>query len=464
MKFNLQKISKNKAKADDIAFKPVKLSDMAKKQNEFSASAETFMNTQPGFILKGPIWIIFLITFAALIYSFIAKIETKVTSVINIDGEKYMVQSPVTGSISSVIVSENEEIEANQQILNILSEETLVVEEELENLKNSISENIENYNHVQITLNQIIQLAIDLSKEVKRLEVDIPNEAKSMKDDVSSSEYTPQDPASTWKESEYFSRMSAFNIQLNDAKDAYQRALKVFDKQETIYNEDKDLFNRGVITETEYAGSYQGFLSAQANVENSVSNFKLLFYNTIQELLNERKSIYKNIKKLRTTLDEQKLLEDQVIIDGRVAIVNSKYPGVVSEIFVKPYEYVSRGVVMLKLIRNDLPKSGIVYVGNQNIGKIKRGQRVFVKLEAYPYQDYGAQIGRIVSVSPDVKVVEGFGYVYEARVSFEEVNPRVNLKYGMRGTAEIETGEKRLIEIVFGPMTKVFDYLSGKTD
>ena len=31
----------------------------------------------------------------------------------------------------------------------------------------------------------------------------------------------------------------------------------------------------------------------------------------------------------------------------------------------------------------------------------------------------------------------------------------------MHGLAEIETGEKRLIETVFAPVTKVFDYLHG---
>jgi len=51
--------------------------------------------------------------------------------------------------------------------------------------------------------------------------------------------------------------------------------------------------------------------------------------------------------------------------------------------------------------------------------------------------------------------------VYEIKVALK-TDPKIDLKAGNMGIAEINTGKKRVIELIFAPVTRFFDYLDGK--
>jgi hemolysin D len=98
-------------------------------------------------------------------------------------------------------------------------------------------------------------------------------------------------------------------------------------------------------------------------------------------------------------------------------------------------------------------------VENKDIGFVKRGQPVEVKVETFPFTRYGLIEGRIVSVSNDAVQLEKGGLVYPARIALArsviqvEGQP-VKLAPGMAVTAEIKTGTRRLIEFFLSPLLK----------
>ena len=98
-------------------------------------------------------------------------------------------------------------------------------------------------------------------------------------------------------------------------------------------------------------------------------------------------------------------------------------------------------------------------VENKDIGFVKRGQPVEVKIETFPFTRYGLIDGRIVSVSNDAVQLEKGGLVYPARIALArsviqvEGQP-VKLAPGMAVTAEIKTGTRRLIEFFLSPLLK----------
>lgn len=451
--------SLNRAVSD--TYKPVSESKVIQKRNELSTVAENFINTQPGFILKGPIYIIFFILFTAVIYSFIAKVDTKVSTVLHVDGENYVVQSPVIGSVNSIVVSENQEVHSLDRIATILSENTLVTEENLSLLKSQLADLNEKIFHINYTLGKIVDLAISYGKKNGRFAISVPNELSGLyvnKDILLNSEV---DYTKTWTNSEFYTLYNNLTVQLSNIWKGYQNQSQILDKQEKTLDEDKKLFDKNVITITQLNGSYNLFLNLQNSTEGMINNFKSELYSTIKNMLDLRNNYEQQTKQIQSNIRQIETMSNEVVIKDRVCLINSRYPGIIADIYVKPFEYVANGTPLLKIIRDDLPKTGVIFIGNQNIGSVKVGQKVFIKFEAYPYQEYGVQIGSIVEVAPDVKVVEGIGYVYVAKVAFDKVNPRINLKYGMRATAEISTGSKRLIELVFAPISKVFDYFRG---
>lgn len=99
-----------------------------------------------------------------------------------------------------------------------------------------------------------------------------------------------------------------------------------------------------------------------------------------------------------------------------------------------------------------------------DIGFVRTGQAVKVKLSAYDYAIYGALDGTVVSISPDAigdpdKAALPEGTWYRAMVRADPAGLQKNGKPlsvlpGMTGTVEIRTGQRSVLAFVLQPMTK----------
>jgi adhesin transport system membrane fusion protein len=103
----------------------------------------------------------------------------------------------------------------------------------------------------------------------------------------------------------------------------------------------------------------------------------------------------------------------------------------------------------------------------RDIGFVKVGQDVVVKLSAYEYTVYGGLKGTVQSISPDALTDErgglpgGEGTYYRALVRADRasLNPgqttrRLDVLPGMTGMADIRTGERSVLSFVLRPMLK----------
>ena len=93
------------------------------------------------------------------------------------------------------------------------------------------------------------------------------------------------------------------------------------------------------------------------------------------------------------------------------------------------------------------------------IGFVRVGQDVEIKLEAFPFTEYGIIHGQLLSIDTDAVQDEHLGLIFPARVSMGseviDVNGvRVPLSPGMGLTTEIKIGKRRLIEFVLAPLFK----------
>lgn len=94
---------------------------------------------------------------------------------------------------------------------------------------------------------------------------------------------------------------------------------------------------------------------------------------------------------------------------------------------------------------------------NKDIGFVKPGQHVTVKVESFPYTRYGYLDGVVESVSHDAAQDEAMGLVYLARVRLKRSHlsidgVRVSLTPGMSLSAEIKTGKRRVISYLVSPL------------
>jgi hemolysin D len=96
---------------------------------------------------------------------------------------------------------------------------------------------------------------------------------------------------------------------------------------------------------------------------------------------------------------------------------------------------------------------------NRDVGFVREGQPVRVKLEAFPFTRYGVVNGRLTFLSRDAVQDENLGLVFPARVELSEFSISVGgrataLTAGLAATAEIRTGRRRIIEFLLSPLQR----------
>ena len=100
-----------------------------------------------------------------------------------------------------------------------------------------------------------------------------------------------------------------------------------------------------------------------------------------------------------------------------------------------------------------------VWIENKDIGFINPGQQAEVKVDAFPFTKYGIIDAEVQTVSNDAVENEKLGWVFTSRVQLKKNNIRVEnkpirLTPGMSVSAEIKTGQRKLIEYFLAPLLR----------
>lgn len=89
--------------------------------------------------------------------------------------------------------------------------------------------------------------------------------------------------------------------------------------------------------------------------------------------------------------------------------------------------------------------------------KVKNGQTVQIKLESYPFEEFGMLLGKVRSISSvpkdnhyliDVEFPDGLVTSYGKRLDFRQE---------MKGTASIVTEELSLFDRIFNQFRKIYN-------
>jgi|26BtaG_2_1085354.scaffolds.fasta_scaffold00089_30 multidrug efflux pump subunit AcrA (membrane-fusion protein) len=218
----------------------------------------------------------------------------------------------------------------------------------------------------------------------------------------------------------------------------------------------KLLFDKGIISASEYEKEHVDYLNAEGNSKNfdlqksqiktSINNVKNVSRATIIERENKDINLYKetlqslqNLK--RTIKDWEMKFVLQSDISGTVSFLD----------YWAEYQTVNKNHLIFT-VTSDKNSEFIAKLKTpvRNSGKIKIGQRVNITLLNYPEAEFGSLIGNVKSIS-SIPDENGF---YLINVSLPEklittYNQEIEFKQEMRGHAEIITEDLRLIEKIF---------------
>ncbi len=426
--------------------------------------ASRLLYSVPGFILRGPIYLIGLIMLAALIYSFWAKKDELVVAPLELQRESYTVQSVGSGLVSDVLTEEGAHITAGDPIARVQEQIRVAMSPEQEalvsqrwELEKELDKARKDYNH------QIDQLERDL--------IDLRTGRSTQKAGLSA-------------------QVSQIKFQLATARRAKTSAERRLDLARKRLATKEELYKTRDITITEYEEAQESVNELERSVEDSQAEIHKILLNLETarqekakvESQHQEEKLVADLEKAKAnkTRDVKDLTERIESITGRLEGVDmlvpgvdyksntarykSKFDGLVTKVHIKKGQLIDSGSPIATVVKNSAALEGRVMVQNADIGRVKYGQTVQIKYFAYPYQDHGIQSGTIIHIAthPSGGAEGEAGSMYEVRVAlYSETVQKLGgrpkkLEIGLEGMAEIKTGEKRFIELVFAPVSKFF--------
>ncbi|WP_298509218.1 HlyD family efflux transporter periplasmic adaptor subunit [uncultured Kordia sp.] len=241
--------------------------------------------------------------------------------------------------------------------------------------------------------------------------------------------------------------------ELENAKDDYEIYKRLLAKGSASEREYKDRENMYLANQR----SYQGLLSAIENDENSILNLQ---NNLRQASVGDKSSEISTDQNLEQAKQD---LENQILQWEQQFVLKSPIKGEVTvfDIWSK-YQNVTVGQDLFTVIPDKMEGIiGRVSFPVANSGKIKVGQRVIIKLDSYPYQEWGSLSGEIINISgvPQLSP-QGGAAMYVAYLKVDSLNSSfekdIDFKQEMEGTAEIVVEELTVMQRIFYQLREVF--------
>lgn len=232
-----------------------------------------------------------------------------------------------------------------------------------------------------------------------------------------------------------------------------------------VYEKHVQLYQNGFISELGLAAKKQDLLDQEGFVtdgENQINSVKQELQSKLaqqQELTLRMQQIneenMRNIESSKSELISAKLTGQTQVRSPMTAVIANK--------LVSKGQLVVPGQVLMSLIPEKSKCQVDIYIPSDNMAFIKAGSAVNIKYDAFPYQKFGSQSGKIthVSKSPlaadELKIGLKPGYYYKASVSMPKnsisaYGTETLIPVGASVKADIAVDKRRIIEWILEPL------------
>lgn len=229
-----------------------------------------------------------------------------------------------------------------------------------------------------------------------------------------------------------------------------------------FYKRDSLLFKKKVISEAELDQTEMNYLSAKDKVQ-SANNSVILSRQAIQETQNKIQQLQiedpEKDKELHLSLiSTYNDLIDNIKIWEQKYVFKAPFAGKLQYLkFYNENQFIQASEPVFTIVPVNNKPFGQMILPTNGAGKVKIGQEVIVKLDNFPYMEYGSVQGRVKNISLTTnteKTQNGNIETYLVTVDFPKglqtnYGSKLDFRYESKGTAEIITKDRRLIERLF---------------
>lgn len=416
-----------------------------------SEEYQEVLGATPNWILRSGITIILLVIIILLIGSWFFKYPDVLNSrvVILTENPPVQLKAYASGKLTHIFYSENQDVQQDSVV--------------------AVIENTANLNDIFL-----ISIMLDTLSDIRYFPENIDLKLGELQQTWSGLVRIISSYRNFIEIDYYEQKNKSLTSQINYYNKYYSGLLnqvKIMDKENSLalvqFERDKSLYNDNVIAKIDFEKSEQTYLQQKRNYESSKTsliNTQMQINQLYQQILDN------NIQKTNELNTYEIQIEDALQgfksqlakwkqsyliispIDGRVSFNKVWFEN----------QSVSAGDLIVTIIpKNEMRIIGKADIPSTGVGKVKPGQTVNIKLDNYPYMEFGMIKAKIKNISL-VPITTEQGIFYTAEIELNDsilttnYNKSIPFSQNMAGTAEIITEDVRLLERFLNPLRSIW--------
>jgi HlyD family secretion protein len=458
------------------------------------------LNTLPKVWTRGLLYFVALFSAIALPWAFLAKVDETGVARGRIEprGATQRIDAPASGMVSVVHVKEGQIVQQGQILLELETDE---LQTDLQQAQGKLGGQINQLNQLELLKNQVLGSLGVQAQQTQAQIFEKESQVNQARQTLASGESSLPIQAAEKQ------------AQVDQASAKFNAAQKDLIRTENLYRKDVDEIQRyrqlakvgGAavieVTRAERTAEESRRLRDQAEAEVQQAQQRLVeqqasYQRLSQKLQTEQQlaalqleeqqggqvslsktgelALLKNQERLRELNGQIVALKTQVNqsrnqvkvlnLQLRKRSVRSPVTGTIFELpITKNKAFLQAGQTIAQIAPQNVPLIVKAQIPSANSGFLKVGQPVKLKFDAYPFQDYGTQSGRVQWISPNSTLktignaqIEVFNLeVIMDQPYLQTSSKRIMLSPGQSVSAEVIVRQRRIIDFLLDPFRKL---------
>jgi hemolysin D len=432
------------------------------------------------------LWTLMIATTGTIIWANVTKIEEAVsaTGKLEASGATKDVQAPVGGVVKEIFVEDGKQVKEGKKLLTLDNTTAKAQMESLQKVRTSLMQEKQFYqsqlkgsNAVEITSIQVPASMIDLTKS--RAELLAENQVYRTQFDGNSNNGLNLDQRErvTSSRIELDARVTASQSEIEQLKRQVQQTdIKIASTKDTlkmnqgILNNITGLAKLGAISQIQLLKQQEEVRNAQsqldqltqekARLQAEIAGGKAKLQNTVAVSRKDwLDKIAANNQKLAEIENNKKIAEtdsqiSQTQMNLKYQEIKAPTSGTVFELKAKSPGFVASSTEpILKIVPNDKLVAK-VFITNKDIGFVKEGMTVDVRIDSFPFSEFGDIKGKLVSIGSDAlppdQIYPFYRFPAKVELSSQQLlvsGRNIPLQSGMGVNTNIKIRDRTVISI-----------------
>lgn len=399
-------------------------------------------------------WTIVSLIIVTALWLFIGKIDIVVSArgIVIPEGDAKIIQPLETGIVKEILVKEGDFVYKNQLLIHI---DPSTTDAQLENVKRNLEQTKLEAMRLKSggNLSNFPKASGGELKEEKEIQEKLYRESlASLNSEISAK--NNEIKQLNMQISSTLAQKRDYEFQLKSAIEREEKLAEVLDIIEyNKYRDAKEKTNSLKESLNRTDADIKRFQAQVKEIENNIAKLKSDF--KAQNLT--------TLSETQKRINELSASKESIEFSNKNQKITAPCDGYIDKLFI----HTIGGVVtpaqeLIALTPADAPVVIKATVLNRDIGFINVGMPVSIKIDTYDFQKYGILKGTVKSISQNSIEDDNLGPIYEIYIKPENDTLLINgkeqkISTGMTLNAEIEIGERRIIEFFIYPLIKYLD-------